>query len=280
GGRHWKRESGGKMTGSLEVEMTSYVLLALLSGPPFQTFNMGYCATIVRWLAQQQNAYGGFASTQDTVVALQALAKYSAATYSPASTVAVTVTAPSGQKTSFTINQSNRLLVQESSLQTVPADYKVRAEGQGCVLVQFTVRYNIPPPPDSSSFSISAKTVGNCDTPMPSVNLSVSVSYNGKRMETNMVILDIKLLSGFRLDEESLSLSSDTPELNKGAVKRVDKKDGSVIIYLDGLRKGDRKTYSLVLLRDTVVQNLKPAVMKVYDYYETSDVANADYTSP
>ncbi|KAI4886734.1 hypothetical protein NFI96_022087, partial [Prochilodus magdalenae] len=206
----------------------------------------------------------------DTVVALQALAKYSAATYSPAGTFAVTMTAPSGQKTSFTINQSNRLLVQESSLQTVPADYKVRAEGQGCVLVQFTVRYNIPPPPDNSSFSISAKTVGNCNAPMPSVNLSVSVSYNGKRMETNMVILDIKLLSGFRLDEESLSLSSDTLELNKGAVKRVDKKDGSVIIYLDGLRKGDRKTYSLVLLRDTVVQNLKPAVMKVYDYYETS----------
>ena len=88
-------------------------------------------------------------SVQDTVVALQALAKYSAATYSPASTVAVTVTAPSGQKTSFTINQSNRLLVQESSLQAVPADYKVRAEGQGCVLVQVS----------QSSFLYSVKLV-------------------------------------------------------------------------------------------------------------------------
>ncbi|XP_036418067.1 alpha-2-macroglobulin-like protein 1 [Colossoma macropomum] len=279
GARHWRRESDVKVLDSLEVEMTSYVLLALLSGPVLQTFDMSYSASIARWLAQQQNAFGGFASTQDTVVALQALAKYSAATYSPTGTVVVTVTGPSPPKV-FTVSQSNRLLLQESSLQVVPGDYKVKAEGNGCVFAQFSVRYNIPPPADFSSFSLSANTAGNCSIPIPSVSLSVTVSYNGKRSETNMVVIEVKLLSGFQLDKESLKPSSEKTEPNEGAVKRLDQKEGSVTIYLDGLKKGDSKTYSLVILRETAVQNQKPAVVKVYDYYETSDVAVADYTSP
>uniref|UniRef100_A0AAR2L5D0 Alpha-macroglobulin-like TED domain-containing protein n=1 Tax=Pygocentrus nattereri TaxID=42514 RepID=A0AAR2L5D0_PYGNA len=173
GGRHWRRESHLNVLDSLEVEMTSYVLLALLSGPVLQTFDMSYSASIARWLAQQQNAFGGFASTQDTVVALQALAKYSAATYLLTGTVVVTVTGPSPPKI-FTVSQSNRLLLQESSLQVVPGDYTVKAEGKGCVFAQ--------------------------------VSLSL---YNGKRPQTNMVIIEVKLLSGFQLDKESLKPSSD-----------------------------------------------------------------------
>uniref|UniRef100_A0A3B4DFJ5 Alpha-2-macroglobulin-like protein 1 n=1 Tax=Pygocentrus nattereri TaxID=42514 RepID=A0A3B4DFJ5_PYGNA len=269
GGRHWRRESDLNVLDSLEVEMTSYVLLALLSGPVLQTFDMSYSASIARWLAQQQNAFGGFASTQDTVVALQALAKYSAATYLLTGTVVVTVTGPSPPKI-FTVSQSNRLLLQESSLQVVPGDYTVKAEGKGCVFAQFYVRYNIPPPADFSSFNISANTAGNCSIPIPSVSLSVTVSYNGKRPQTNMVIIEVKLLSGFQLDEESLKPSSDKINSNEGTVKRVDQNEGTVIIYLDGLQKGDSKTYTLVILRETAVQNQKPAVVKVYDYYETS----------
>lgn len=44
--------------------MTAYVLLALLSGPAMPDFGLDYASGIVRWLAQQQNPYGGFSSTQ------------------------------------------------------------------------------------------------------------------------------------------------------------------------------------------------------------------------
>lgn len=65
GTRHWARvERSGKGLDSLEVEMTSYVLLALLSGPDMPEFGLDYSSGIVRWLAQQQNPFGGFASTQ------------------------------------------------------------------------------------------------------------------------------------------------------------------------------------------------------------------------
>ncbi len=73
---------------------------------------------------------------QDTVVALQALAKYSAAIYNPEGSITVTVTSPSGQRNQFTVNRNNRLLYQEKQLQEATGTYKLRAEGKGCVFVQ------------------------------------------------------------------------------------------------------------------------------------------------
>ncbi|MCI4381315.1 hypothetical protein PGIGA_G00250170 [Pangasianodon gigas] len=247
GGRHWSRVNDGSVPDSLEVEMTSYVLLALMSGPELSKFGLGYSISIVHWLSQQQNAFGGFASTQDTVVALQALAKYSFATYSPAGPVTVTITSPSGLINTFTITQSNRLLYQERQLKEVPGDYNIKAEGQGCVYVQFNLRYNIPPPPDRSSFIISASASGNCKVPNPSLEVTITVMYNGQRLETNMVVIDVKPLSGFRVDETSVQLVNSNSKLTNG----------------------EEKVYTLKIVQDLPVENLKPAVVKVYDYYET-----------
>ncbi|XP_053536528.1 alpha-2-macroglobulin-like protein 1 [Ictalurus punctatus] len=273
GGRYWSRVDSGSVTDSLEVEITSYVLLALMSGPQLSGFGLGYSASIIRWLSQQQNAFGGFRSTQDTVVALQALSKYSLATYSPAGAVNVTIISPAGLIKKFTINQSNRLLYQESQLQEVSGNYNVKAQGKGCVYVQFTLCYNVPPPPDQSSFTISASASGNCSIPNPSLDVKITVRYNGQRLVTNMVIINVNLLSGFSADEASVTLLNST-------VNSVEQADGEVIIYLNGLTKGVEKVYTLRIVQDIAVANLKPAVVKVYDYYETGDAAVTDYTSP
>lgn len=274
-GRYWTLANNVQPTGSLEVETSAYVLLALLSGPTLPRFGLNYSAGIVHWLSKQQNAYGGFSSTQDTVVALQALAKYSAAIYNPEGSITVTVTSPSGQKNQFTVNQNNRLLYQEKRLQEVTGTYKLRAEGKGCVFVQFALHYNIPPPPDSLAFKISANT-GVCkNTTNPAFPLTTTVRYNGTRMETNMVIINVRFLSGFKPDETSLQALREDP-----TIKRVDLDEDRVIFYLDSLKKNQVKSISLQLVQEVQVQNLKPAVVIVYDYYKISELSVIDYTSP
>uniref|UniRef100_A0A3P8XMB4 Complement C4 gamma chain n=1 Tax=Esox lucius TaxID=8010 RepID=A0A3P8XMB4_ESOLU len=57
---------------ALSVETTSYALLQTLAEG-----DLGYATLIARWLTKQRQYGGGFRSTQDTVVALEALAKYS-----------------------------------------------------------------------------------------------------------------------------------------------------------------------------------------------------------
>lgn len=69
-------------------------------------------------------------------MALQALAKYGAATYSPEGSTTVTVTSLGGLKVEFTVDQRNRLLYQERELSEVPGEYTIMAQGQSCVLAQ------------------------------------------------------------------------------------------------------------------------------------------------
>ncbi|XP_061104108.1 alpha-2-macroglobulin-like isoform X3 [Conger conger] len=276
-GRHWER-AGASGKGSLAVEMTSYVLLALLSGPPLADFDLSYSSSVVRWLADQQNPYGGFSSTQDTVVALQALTLYAAATYSKGGASTVMVTSTGGYKRQFRVDEHNRLLYQQEQLQEVPGVYSIKAEGEACAFAQISLQYNIPPPPDFSSFTINASASGVCNsTKKTSLRVDILVRYNGGREETNMVIISIRLLSGFLLDKSSLT------QLQLKAsptVKRVEEEEGHVIIYLDELKKMAPMIYSLTINEDVPVRNLKPAVVKVYDYYDKSDEAVNEYNSP
>ncbi|XP_073673368.1 alpha-2-macroglobulin-like protein 1 [Garra rufa] len=274
-GRYWTTANNVQPTGSVEVETSAYVLLALLSGPTLPRFGLNYSASIVHWLTKKQNAYGGFSSTQDTVVALQALAKYSAATYNPEGSINITVTSPSGQRNQFTVNRNNRLLYQEKQLQEATGTYKLRAEGKGCVFVQFALHYNIPPPPNSLAFKINASTGVCSETKNPAFTLTTTVRYNGTRAETNMVIIDVRLLSGFKPDETSLQALRNDP-----TIKRVDLDADHVIFYLDSLKKKQVKSISLQLVQEVPVQNLKPAVVTVYDYYKISELSVVNYTSP
>ncbi|XP_043115190.1 alpha-2-macroglobulin-like protein 1 [Puntigrus tetrazona] len=274
-GRYWSLGNNAQPTGSVEVETSAYVLLALLSGPSLPGFGLNYSASVVHWLTKKQNAYGGFSSTQDTVVALQALAKYSAATYNPEGSITVSVTSPSGQRNQFTVNQNNRLLYQEKQLQEATGTYKLRAEGKGCVFVQFALYYNIPPPPEALAFKIKANPGVCSNTKNPAFTLTTTVRYNGTRAETNMVIINVKLLSGFKPDETSLQALREDP-----SIRRLDVDEDHVIFYLDSLKKSQEKSISLQLVQEVPVQNLKPAVVTVYDYYKISELSVIDYTSP
>ncbi|XP_014795548.1 PREDICTED: alpha-2-macroglobulin-like protein 1 [Calidris pugnax] len=124
---------------SVDVEMTAYVLLALLSKPNSTASDLTTASGIVAWLTRQQNAYGGFASTQDTVVALQALAKYAALTHSTKGVAEVRVRSQRGFGRKFQVSYQNRLLVQEAALTEVPGKFLLQAHGSCCVFTQDTV---------------------------------------------------------------------------------------------------------------------------------------------
>lgn len=73
---------------------------------------------------------------QDTVVALQALAKYAAVAYTPSEEVSVLVKSTENFQRTFNIESANRLVLQQEALTSIPGVYTVEASGQGCVYVQ------------------------------------------------------------------------------------------------------------------------------------------------
>ncbi|KAM6238704.1 LOW QUALITY PROTEIN: alpha-2-macroglobulin-like protein 1 [Porphyrio hochstetteri] len=258
-----------------EVEVTAYILLAQLSQPQ-SSINMGTAAQIARWLSRQQNPYGGFASTQDTVVALQALAKYAALTYRGDGDITVTVTSPSGTAQGFLLHRSHRLVLQRAALPELPGVYRVQAQGQGCALVQVTLRYNVPPPPSAGAFDLHVETeprecVGNAST---SFLVLLRAWYRGEHPATNMVVIEAKLPSGYIPDKSSVR------ELKKQQlVKKVEVQPDQVTIYLDQLMKKE-ETFAFMATQDFLVRNLQPATVTLYDYYETGDRVDAAYSAP
>uniref|UniRef100_A0A8C9VBV6 Alpha-2-macroglobulin-like n=1 Tax=Scleropages formosus TaxID=113540 RepID=A0A8C9VBV6_SCLFO len=231
---HWS-QSTTEMT--LSVEISSYVLLAVLNKSPLTAEDMGYAVRIVRWMAGQQNSYGGFSSTQDTVVALQALALFSTLAHTSEGSSTVTVQSTSGEQHRFLVDQGNRLLYQERALKDVTGQYSIAVQGTSCASVQTTLRYNIPTPAVNSTFSVAINVSSECKG-VPrgeKVILKFSVEYNGLLESTNMVLVDIKVLSGFVPDPLSLT-----------------------------------QFYKLQLQQELKVKNLKAAVIKMYDYYQPS----------
>ncbi|OXB72230.1 UNVERIFIED_CONTAM: hypothetical protein H355_013409 [Colinus virginianus] len=152
-------------TQSVDVELTAYVLLAYLSKPRLHARDMKTAAGIVVWLTQQQNANGGFASTQDTVVALQALAKYAEKTFSTSGQTLVRVRVKSQRDfgKTFQVTRQKRLLMQHAELTEIPGQFLMQVHGRSCVFAQTVLRYHEPTPQTTKAFSLRLNTeLANC----------------------------------------------------------------------------------------------------------------------
>ncbi|XP_061476795.1 alpha-2-macroglobulin-like isoform X1 [Rhineura floridana] len=270
----WRRRAP-----SAEVEMAAYVLLAYLSKRPAPSQkDLATATRIVKWLSKQQNPTGGFASTQDTVVALQALTLYGATTYSKNSAgTEVTLSSGGNSVRKFQVNRANRLLLQCQALPKVPGDYDPAATGDGCVYIQTTLKYNEPLHQEDAPFALEVHTVPEaCTGPKAqrTFDVAINVSYIGKRPASNMAIVSIKMLSGF------IPVKSSVKKLeSQNQVKRTEVSMSRVVVYLEQVTNVTQSLFFTVE-QDIRVQHLKPSWGEVYDYYLPNEYARAEYRAP
>ncbi|XP_053792555.1 ovostatin-like [Vidua chalybeata] len=286
GSVHWQRENKPpaerfsdfySRAPSAEIEMTSYVLLALLNRTKLTPEDLSYISRIVYWLIKQQNPYGGFSSSQDTVVALQALAQYGYLTFSKKSVNTVQVHFMETPSKIFQVNDKNRFLLQQASLPTIPGNYSVEVNGTGCVYLQTTLRYNIHLPKKAAGFSLSVKTANVSCTGNypPKFDLVLSASYTGNRNISNMAIIDVKMLSGFVPEESSLKKL----RYENSIVDRVDIKNNHILFYLQKVSQKEI-SFSFGVEQSLPVSDIKPVPVHIYDYYETDEYALSEYNTP
>uniref|UniRef100_A0A3P9IP38 Alpha-2-macroglobulin-like n=1 Tax=Oryzias latipes TaxID=8090 RepID=A0A3P9IP38_ORYLA len=263
-------QTADETSDSLSVEINSYVLMSLLS-TSHTAEDLGYASSIVRWMTGQQNYYGGFSSTQDTVAALQALALYATVVFSPDGSSTVTVQSSSVQL-EFDVKPDNKLLYQEKVMNDATGKYTLQVKGTACSSIQISQHYNIPPRPNITTLSVEVEAQTNCsDISRQKLALHLKSLYSGNEMSSNMIILDIKVLTGFVPVKDSLENLK-----NALLVDRVDQKEDHIVIYLRELKQGEAITHYLKLVQQLPVQNLKPALVKIYDYYQPSKSLNLD----
>jgi CD109 antigen len=120
----------------VDVEITSYALLTYMAigdtekGLP-----------IVRWLSAQRNSYGGFSSTQDTVMALQALGAYAERVFSPSFNVSVNME-NGADKHTFAVTPENAIVLQSFEISNYDEPITIEASGNGVAFAQVQYSYH------------------------------------------------------------------------------------------------------------------------------------------
>lgn len=272
-------------TSSTEVEGTAYAVLALVHGGDLSSAYPG-----ARYLLFQRNARGGFRSTQDTVVALEALGAYAAATYSRDTSLSVALdnlAATTGGKTPdiITVNNGNFDLLQQIDVSPV-TELNVAVSGTGIALLQLAVSYNLVEDPDPPAYSLtvvvratkiatgavgggrrrrslsSAPTVSADDARSLDVEACVRGREDGPAL--GMSLLEIGIFTGFTPKDASLD---DLRVKGVGLINRLDVDDRKVVLYMEEISAAYTTCITMQIVQEYEVKNLKPALSTVSSYY-------------
>merc|ERR1712062_232744 len=255
-------------TTSEDVEISAYVVLTLV-----KLNKLPEALSVIRWLATQRNAYGGFKSTQDTMIALQALAEYSLKISEEETSLEIEFEHDDtdDDELNFEVTEDNKLLLQMQKLTLDPtksaSKVSVEVEGSGCFMVQSILRYNVKSSPDATSFDLTISQ----DQADDKVNFCAS--YTGTKEKTNMVVIEIELLSGFVPSKDALLSLKNTKSIKK---VEYDEKENNIALYFNDMSKS-QFCYEFQVQEKNKVEDRQAALAKIYDYYDQNDAFSTKY---
>lgn len=211
GMRHWGVISNEDYVTSLSIETSGYVLLAYLKA------NRSIDASLVsKWLVTQRNSFGGFESTQDTIVGLLALTKMAETISTNYLDMKIDLNYGSHVKT-LKIDQKNALVLQKVDLPSTFKNFEILANGSGFALAQISYQYNVISLDKSNVFGLNAS---KASSKAYSANLTVCVGTKDSS-QSNMAVMEISTPSGYILDTENLkSLESVSNNIKVRLMKR------------------------------------------------------------
>ncbi|XP_069462357.1 CD109 antigen-like [Ambystoma mexicanum] len=282
GGQRFWRSSSSKLSegwqpSSVDIEVAAYVLLShthqkrVAEGLP-----------IMRWLSQQRNHLGGFSSTQDTILALQALSTISSLATVGRTAISVHVNGSNlNNSLGFKMDDLNRFLFQTEKISVEqPLEMNVSADGVGFAMFQLNIFYNVKEevittrrkPEDSQDAFDLDVTVQDDENDINQMTLNVCTRFLGTdtSSESGMVLVRVNLLGGF-------APSLDSAPSNR-LIKKVENGNGNVNLYFDSLNE-TRVCVAVPSVRDSKVAYTQDASVSVVDYYEPRRRAVRSYNS-
>ncbi len=247
---------------SAGIETTAYATLALVKHGDAVSASKS-----AKWLVSKRNAYGGYGSTQDTVVTLQSLTEYATNARSDAD---LTVTLKGGGvDKQFKINNTNFDVLQ---IVEVPVNVQIQmtVTGKGDAIGQVVRRFS-EPAADTAPAAQMLKVDVKYDTTDVAVNdlvkVSVNLAFNPlpelNVSEAGMIVVDVSVPTGFAPVTDSIvAVTKKLPN-----IKRYDIAGRKVIFYVDNMKPGDKIAF------DFQVKALYPVKAQgvtstAYSYYK------------
>ncbi|KAF6027606.1 hypothetical protein EB796_014085 [Bugula neritina] len=246
---------------AVNIELAAYVLQLKV-----ERSGVASAIPILKWISGQRNANGGFSSTQDTVVALQALARF-AKVASGNTNMKVNVVAGANSH-DYSLTSANNLVLQNRVLDSSVRSVAISATGSGIALAQVSATYNIEGYEQEPAFDTIATVLSEKDNSIV-VRVCTRWLLSGT---TGMAVKEIGIPSGFSADIEALELK------NYQGVKRIEEGNRKVVIYFDELG-AEETCIEVDVARTGLVAKARPVAIKVYDYYEPENQQTIFYSS-
>jgi CD109 antigen len=246
---------------SADIETTAYATLALVKHG--DAYNASRSS---KWLVSRRNANGGFGSTQDTVVSLQALIEYATGARSD---VDLTVTLKGdGVDKKLTIDKDNFDVLQIVQV-PVDAEIEMTVAGKGDAIGQVVRRFNLPATEDTPAAQMLSIDVKYDTTEVEVndiVNVSVALEFNPLPQldiaEAGMIVLDVSVPTGFV--PVSDSIVAVTEKLDN--IKRYEVAGRKVIFYVENMKPGERIAFEFQVQAQYPVK-AKGVLSTAYSYY-------------
>jgi len=279
-GDHWEAAPVSQqpayysMPATLDVEATAYGMLIVV--PSEQS---GEAVPSARWLVSQQNDRGGFGSTQDTVVALEALSALATKLAgSSAITCEISHLASGEDWTtavavgSMAVTDDNFDVVQFADVAAPGAAGKVRLDcgGTGVAVATVAAKWNVDRQSEPEPLVVTARwaSEGGASGLQGTMKVRACAAPNDAVTEATRSllagyhILSVGLFSGYSARESTIEAEG-FPKL----VMRTEQVSGTLEVYLDSLPEGG-VCVSFLAQQDHVVEMARPVASAVYDYYE------------
>ncbi|XP_028435544.1 complement C3 [Perca flavescens] len=262
---HWPTPKGHVYT----LEATAYALLALVKAEAFEE-----AKPVVRWFNTQQMVYGGFGSTQATIMVYQAIAEYWTSAKEPEYNLTVDILLPGRSKPEkFNFNRDNHYTTRTSKINDINQNVTVKAEGTGEATVKMVSLYYALPKEkesDCQKFNLSVQLLPEkMDEDEKIYKLKIEFLYKDKERDASMSILDIGLPTGFTVNTADLDLLSKGRAhiFPKYEMNKVLSERGSLIIYLDKVPHTHTEEITFRIHQEMKVGFTQPAAVSIYEYY-------------
>ncbi|KAH7967278.1 hypothetical protein HPB49_023810 [Dermacentor silvarum] len=255
----------------LSVQATSYALMALLKvGESRDTIT-----ALVQWLNLRMNPSGSLSSSQDTVVALQALSKYAIYARNAGIDLICEVTLSGDRMFNRTvrIKRDNAQVRNRVEIPEFEDKIFVNVKGSGTATMYFVTNYDVPVGAD-----FLCKFKLDIDFRQKKVDLAEALKGVKDFKETyamkvcarslekdvrGMAILDVGLMTGFK------PVAADLQELiNKKIVDQYELSQRSVVFYLPTIPADKDVCVQFGLDQEFAVGKLQSSSVKAYAYYD------------
>ncbi|XP_052459493.1 complement C3-like [Carassius gibelio] len=252
------------------LEATGYAVLSLVMAKDFESAGLA-----VRWLGKQQTRYGGYGTTQATIMVFQAMAEYRIQVKKADINLNLEVAVEERKEKTRIAFTSSNFYISRTDKFNITRSFNITAQGAGVAMLSvFSVFYALPEEKDyvcnvfDLSVQMKKESAVSYNGASESYMITIEYIFKDPLRSSTMSILDIGLLTGFKVDEQDLSKLStgkdkyiQSFELNKELSER-----GSLIIYLDKVSNKEKERVVFRMHKINNVGMLQPAGVTVYEY--------------